>query len=234
MRDMNCLPRLAIVLSLALACGDTTNTSEGASSTGETPGTSTGEPGTTGEQTSAPTTGATTGETTSDATTGDPTTGGTTGEAAYCHGWDGAAGPAHLELHNGDVLLADGGVLNLECGGQGLYMFGLYPTFGGFLPTNDNVTFELTVDVPGHNTNPDGHFYSNVSVIYYVGCEDLIGGVFGVVPILPPDNDDPLTLGGLTADVEVRLHAGDEVVTVKFTATLAVDPNDPSFMFCGG
>ena len=52
-----------------------------------------------------------------------------------------------------------------------------------------------------------------------------------MVPVLPPDNDDPLTLDGLTADVEVLLHAGDEVVTVNFTATLAVDP---SFMFCGG
>ena len=55
-----------------------------------------------------------------------------------------------------------------------------------------------------------------------------------MVPILPPDNDDPLTLDGLTADVEVLMYAGDEIVTVNFTATLAVDPNDPSFMFCGG
>ena len=29
----------------------------------------------------------------------------------------------------------------LECGGQGLFMFGLYGKFGGFTPTSDIVNF---------------------------------------------------------------------------------------------
>ena len=218
-----------LALSLALiqvACGDSTSTSlsEGTdtstgAATGEpsTSDTSTGDAGTT-DATTSPTTGA--------------TSEGTTGDLAYCYGWGGPDGEPHLELQNNGVPVVEGGELTLECGGQGLFMFGLYPTFGGFTPASDSLIFDVLVDVPGHNTAPGGHFYSS-SYSYYIGCEDLIGGTFGVVPILPPDSDDPLTLDGLPATVKVILQTGDVPVTLDFAVTLAVDANDSSFEFCG-
>ncbi|WAS91673.1 hypothetical protein [Nannocystis punicea] len=186
---------------------------------------------TTTSETSSPST--TTGDdtTTSAATTDSPTTdsptttttttdtGSTTGEPGYCWGFDADAPAPFLELYDfQDNPLAEGITLPLECGGQGSWMFGLYPEFGGYLPTSDSVSFDVTVDVEGYNINPAGHFFSG-EVWYYVGCDDVLGGVLGVVPIIPPDElPDPAVLDGLSAQVHVELDAGGQ--TVSFDATM--------------
>ncbi len=234
------------LLTITLACNsDPADTTTGSSTTTGDPTTTATTTATTTSTTDEVTTTASTTTTdtsttteapttTTEATTTPATTDTTTGEAAFCHGWDGPDGPPHLELRNNGILLAEAGTLTLECGGQGLFMFGLYPTFGGFIPEGDGITFAVTVDVDGHNTDPSGHFFSTEDYVYYVGCEDLIGGVFGVVPVLPPDNEDPLTLDGLPATVKVTLNIPGDPLTLEFAVTLAVDPSDPSFGFCGG
>ena len=130
--------------------------------------------------------------------------------------------------------LKSGGTLALECGGQGIFMFGLYPTFGGFTPTSDNLDFKLVVDVEGFNTNPEGHFYSADPVGYYLSCDPIIGGVIGVLPVFPLDNLDDLTaLDGKPAHVQVSMPTGGAPVLVELDLTLAVVPDD-SWGFCGG
>ncbi|MDC0672656.1 hypothetical protein [Nannocystis radixulma] len=183
------LTLLPTILACALAC-----TPEAATTTDQS------TTSTTSDTTSTPPT------TTDDATTDAP--------AGYCWGLDDDAPAPFLELydHQGNQL-GDGVTLPLECGAQGLWMFGLYPKFGGWDPKRDSVTFTLTVDVEGFNINPAGHFFSG-DVDYYVGCDELDGGVFGVVPLLPPDELADLSMvDGLTANVHVELHASGQTLT---------------------
>ncbi len=220
-------PYLPLALLLA-ACGTNEATSQGSSeTTAATDSTTvaTDSPSSTADTTAA--TGSDTG------TTITPT--GTGGGGQYCGGWQGSDGELALNLADKDGNpLMDGSTLPLECGGQGLFMFGLYTTFGGFTPASQNIEFTLTADVEGYNTNPDGHFYSADPVGYYIGCEPVDGGVSGVVPILPLDSLTDLTLlDGLPAAIHVVLHtpAGDIVrdVAVKLSVV-----KDASWSFCGG
>lgn len=228
-----------LLVSLLLACGDknsgTDASSSGDASTGgastSAASDSTAATSTAASSTTLPTSGDTSTVTTAD--TGASSGAGTTGEPAWCYGWEGAEGAPYLELHGRDeALLANGGTIQLECGGQGSFMFGLYPSFGGFTPPGDQISFDVVVDVAGHNTNPEGHFYSTTNSGYYVGCEPIIGGVLGVVPVIPPDNEDVLTLDGLPADFHVVLHTANGDVVVDLKLTLAAK-DDGSWAFCG-
>lgn len=214
------LPSLSVLLLLGVAActPDPGTTTDVATSTTTTDGTSTTTDATTStSSTTAPTTGApTSGELT---TTSDTTASSTTGDPGYCWGFDAGAPAPFLELYDyQDNQLAEGVTLPLECGGQGSWMFGLYPEFGGYLPAGEMVIFNLTVDVEGYDINPAGHFFSG-EVYYYVGCDDVLGGVLGVVPIIPPDElPDPAVLDGLLAEVHVELDAAGQ--TLSFDATM--------------
>ena len=241
---------LALIIAHLSACGgtndDDTAASTTASATETTTGASTG-PGVTTGMTTGVTTGMTTTSgdppttgNTGDGTTGDPTTAttgdeGTTGEPAFCNGWQGAEGEPYLNFYTkGDVLLADGGTLPLECGGQGIFMFALYGEFGGFTPTGDFVDFAVVANVEGFNMNPEGHFYSADPVGYYVSCVQTDGGPTGFVPIFPFDNLDDLTmLDGKPASIHVVMHTPDGDVTADYQVTLSVTKDD-SWAFCGG
>jgi hypothetical protein len=221
-----------LLASLLLACGDSeggTASSSSEASTGSSSSAGSDTAATTGDP-SAPTTG---DESSTTVTSDDSTGAGTTGAPAWCNGWESADGEPYLSLNGLDAApLVDGGQIKLECGGQGLFMFGLYPHFGGFTPPGDQISFDVVVDVAGHNTNPEGHFYSATDSGYYVGCEPIIGGVLGVVPVIPPDNEDLPTLDGLSADLHVVLHTPNGDVTVDLKLTLvAVD--DGNWQFCG-
>lgn len=237
------MPRSSpLTLTLLLACtpassGDTGD-SGGSGDSGADPSTAattstSGAPVTTGETADATTTS------TSAATTGPADTGGstdaTTGEPAFCQGWQGPDGAPFLDLHDRDGnLLQAGSALPLECGGQGLFMFGLYPEFGGFVPPGDILDVDLVVDVEGFNDNPEGHFYSAHPVGYYVACDDIIGGVYGVLPVFPFDNLDDLTaLDGKPAQLHVVMPTGDEPIAVDLDVVLSVVKDD-SWAFCGG
>lgn len=218
---------VAVVASCGLwACGDDgAGTSAGTSSGGESSaGTSSGTSGAS-DGSSAGTSGSSgTGE----------STGSTTGGAEFCQGWEDAAGPAYLKLENrlGEALVP-GATLPLECGPQGIFMFGLYPHFGGFTPASDQLEFTVVMDVEGFNLNPDGHFFSG-PVAYYVGCEPILGGVVGVLPAIPWDEiPDPTVLDGKTGHVNVVMHAPGGDVTVDVDVTLTAVKDD-GWAFCGG
>ena len=215
-------PYLPIALLLA-ACGTSSETTAATDST--TAGT---DSTTTGTATSS---GSDTGSDTG--STATPTSTGGAGE--FCGGWQGSDGELALTLADKDGnLLMDGSTLPLECGGQGLFMFGLYPTFGGFTPASVNIEFSVTADVEGYNTNPDGHFYSVDPTGYYVGCEPLDGGVTGVLPVLPLDSlSDLKVLDGLPATMKVVLKAPGGDIVRDLQVKLAV-VEDASWSFCGG
>ena len=225
-------PDLILALSLLVACGgggDTTTGDTDASTTAASTTAASTTASETGSATDAPTTDA---PTTNAPTTGDDS--GTTGGAAFCNGWDGDDGELELVLRDKDGnTLADGSTLPLECGAQGLFMFGLYPTFGGFTPDSDYIAFDVEVDVEGFNTNPEGHFSSG-NYLYYLGCEPLDGGVSGVVAIFPLDNlPDLAALDGLPAAVHLVLATPDGDITLDLQLKLSVVKDD-SWTFCGG
>lgn len=216
--------------------GSTGAASTGATSTASTGGDTTGSDATGTASATSPTTDAsTTSSATDGGTSGDGSGGATTGGAMFCQGWEDTAPPAHLELYDKNMApLTEGATLPIECGGQGIFMFGLYPKFGGFTPASDLLDFGLVVDVEGFNNNPDGHFYSADPVGYYVGCEPVIGGVTGVLPIFPLDELANLPdLDGKPAQVHVVMHAPDGDVAVDVGVVLSVVKDD-SWAFCGG
>ncbi len=247
---MRRLTLTTLLLAPLLACGtsddgtatDTTTDASTVAASTETAG-MTGTAGTTTAATttaatSSPTTGPDDTSTTELSTTGpgdDTDTAGTTGEPAFCNGWQTAEGAPYLNFYTkDDVLLADGGTLPLECGGQGSFMFALYGEFGGFTPTSDIVDFAVTADVEGFNMNPEGHFYSADPVGYYVSCVQTDGGPTGFVPIFPFDNLDDLTaLDGKPAIIQVVMYTDEGDITVDYAVTLSVQKDD-SWGFCGG
>jgi hypothetical protein len=211
-----------------LATGTACNSQGGEPSGSDTDTTGAMTDGTTGGTTSGGTTTAAT-----EAATSAPTTS-TTGEAVnYCHGFQVGAEAPFLSLYVlGGEELVDGMLWPIECGGQGLWMFGLYPSFGGWDPMTDGVTMSVEVDVADHNDNPDGHFFSG-DVGYYIGCEDVLGGVLGVAPVLPPDElADLSVLDGLPAQVRVTVLADGVELVVEATVTLSA-PSDLVAMGCG-
>ena len=226
-----------LLISQLAGCGGGSD-GTGASSTSSADA-STGVADTTTVTTTDTTSGATSSPTTGDGTsTTDLTstgTTGTTGEPAFCNGWQTAEGAPYLNFYTKDkVLLADGGTLPLECGGQGLFMFGLYGEFGGFTPTSDIVDFAVIADVEGFNMNPEGHFYSADPVGYYVSCVQTDGGPTGFVPIFPFDNLEDLTaLDGKPASIQVVMRTDEGDITVDYDVTLSVQTDD-SWGFCGG
>lgn len=197
----------------------TSGTSDSADSTGAASEASTGA-ASDATGTSGTTTGTTTEATTAPTTTPttDPTTGGPVG---YCHGFDVGASEKFLEMNVlGGEPLVDGVTWPLECGGQGSWMFGLYPGFGGWDPGVDFVNFTIVVDVEGFNDNPEGHFFSQ-EVGYYIGCEDVLGGVLGVAPVIPPDTlADLSVLDGKPATVTVSIPADGETLMISADVTL--------------
>lgn len=208
-------------MTLGSGCGGGTGGDDGTGTT-DAPGTTGGGSTTgTGSGTSGePTTGAT--GTTTGGTTGETGTGGTTGGSQYCQGFDEGAPAPFLEFSVlGGQPFADGVTWPLECGGQGLWMFALYPSLGGWDPMEQIVFLDIVVDVEGHNTNPDGHFYSTDMTTYYIGCDVPDGGVVGLVPVFPPDTlADLSVLDGLPATVHVDLDAGGQIVSVDAAVIL--------------
>ena len=232
-------PALALLLVLACTPADTTDTTAAGTTTAADSTSAAASTSSAATTSVDPTTGddpATTApSTTTTADTTDAATDATTGEPGFCWGWNGADGPPYMDLHDKDGnLLTSGSPLPLECGGQGSFMFGLYPTFGGFTPTGDILEVALVVDVDGFNDNPEGHFYSADPVAYYVACDDVIGGVYGVIPVFPFDNlGDLMALDGQPAQIHLTVPTGDEPLAVDLDVVLSVTPDD-SWSFCGG
>ncbi len=224
---------MGVLASAGAGCGD-----DGSSaSSGDTPSsTSAGDgSGTAASVTSTdtPTSGSADGSTSG--ATSPPGTSGATGESdttggeiEYCNGWDETATRAFLELYADSQMqteLTDGATWNITCGGQGSWMFPLFPSMGGFVPAGTLVTLSVDVQVEGF-AGPTGPFYAGPMYLYDVACfdggDDDIGGFsHDCIAVLPPDDylDDLSVLDGAVADVHVDLR--DPEGNVVATAELA-------------
>lgn len=178
------------------------------------------------------TSGATAPSDTAGETTGPGT--GETGEVAanYCHGFQAVAEAPFLSLYIlGGEVLEDGALWPIECGSEGQWMFGLYPSLGGWDPMASDVTFMVEVDVEGFNTDEAGHFFSG-AVDYHIGCEDPFAGLLGVAPVFPPDSvTELMQLDGRTAEVRVTVLAGAMELTAEASVTLSA-PSDVVLQGC--
>lgn len=213
-------PNLLIILASALAF--TAGCDSPAKPTGSATAT-TGD-GTDGETTSGGTSAAP-GETTGVA----PTTGMPVG---YCHGFQLAAEAPYLSLYVlGGEELADGVHWPLECAPMGGWMFGLYPSLGGWDPMTNEVTLKVEVDVAGHNIGPAEQFFS-AEVKYYIGCGEAHAAALGVMPVVPPlAAADLAQLDGLPAKVRVTVLADGKELMVEAMVTLSA-PGDVLLMGC--
>ncbi|MDC0669849.1 hypothetical protein [Nannocystis radixulma] len=150
-------------------------------------------------------------------------TSGTTGEMPvnYCHGFQVAAAKPFLALYReGGEKLVDGSTWPLECDRDGAWMFGLYPSLGGWDPMANEVMFTVEVDVDGFDAEGQ-HFFSD-EVDYHIGCEQSFAGSLGVAPVsLPAGVTDPAQLDGKPATLHVTVLAGDMELRVDASVTLS-------------
>jgi hypothetical protein len=230
---MDWLARITTAVALVLlptACTDdgSTDASSGPSSSGSGSGSGSGSAGPT-TTAPGPTTGVddgtSTGRTTS--STGEDST---TGEVELCNGWS-ERGPdmPWLELYDTNHQpLASGGALVLECGGQGSWMFPIFPEMGGWELAEPNLTFSVEVVVEGF-PGPFGSFYAEPN--YYYGLECFNGGdtfdggfAHDCIAVLPPD--DIAALDGLdgapaTVHLELQVDGGEPLVVDLLDMTIS-------------
>lgn len=227
---MRSIARVAALLTGlgALACGHAASPPQGSSETsaadtgGAAPVESSGAAetsgsvgtGSTGESSSSDTSSDGAGAETS---TGGPPLCGLTEDPDEAGPW--------FRLYNGGVLVEDGATLELECGGQGSWMFYLSTEQGGFTPPGAAAYFAVTLDVPGFDAlSPDGHFFDAPHYGVDLGCA---GGpaLAGIAVLLPDALTDPSALDGVAAILHAELLVPDGAPVVLDAAlTLAVDP----------
>jgi hypothetical protein len=182
------------------------------------------------------------GETTAGEAAGEATgtTVGATGSAtgatselavSYCHGFQVAAEAPFLSLYIvGGEVLSDGAAWPIECS-EGRWMFGIYPSLGGWDPKADEVKFTVEVDVDGFDLDGAGHFFSD-EVDYHIGCDDPWAGLIGVAPVyLPESVTDPGQLDGKQAKILVTVLAGDMELRAEAAVTLSA-PRDVLLQGC--
>ncbi|MBL8947591.1 MAG: hypothetical protein JNK45_30750 [Myxococcales bacterium] len=212
----------------AIACGSDPSPPAGASgtSTADTTVAATGESSSGASETS----GSSDTSTTGGSSEGDTSLGGasesSTGGSTLCGLTDDPeqAGP-WFRLYNDSTLVEDGATLELECGGQGAWMFYLATEQGGFTPPGSAAYFAVTLDVPGFDElSPDGHFFDAPNYGINLGCA---GGsdLAGIAVLLPDALTDPTVLDGVAATIHAALLVPDGAPVILDAAiTLAVDP----------
>lgn len=223
---------LLVALWSLAACGDD-GSAEG--STGDPPTTT--APTTTAPTTSPTTTTPTVDDsgTTGSSSTGRETSGSTTtGEIMLCNGWsDEGPDAPWLELYDSNAqLLASGGPLAVECGGQGSWMFPIYPHMGGWEPAFPGLVFSVEVVVEGF-PGPFGSFYDEPNYYYDIECgggiETFDGGFsHDCIAVLPPDDLSALEgLDGASATIHVELEVdGGQPLVVDLTDMVISAPPD--------
>ena len=175
---------------------------------------------------------------TADSTSGT-SAGSTTGAEALCNGWS-ERGPdmPWLELYDaGGRPLASGGTYALECGGQGSWMFPIYPEMGGWQLADTSLSFSIEVVVEGF-PGPFGSFYVEPEYYYDLEClaETFDGGfAHDCIAVLPPDDIADLSeLDGAPATIHVELTVdGDEPLVVDLVDMTISAPADLVAGGCG-
>lgn len=223
---------------LPIACGDDGG-AEGSATTASTSATDSGTtsagPSTSATTTTPPTTTVDdSGTTGSSSITGPGTFGSsTTGEVALCNGWN-EEGPATpwLELYDSSgEALASGGAFPIVCGGQGSWMFPIFPQMGGWELADPLLTFSQVEVVVEGFPGPFGSFYQEDNYLYDLECGgfDTFDGGFShdCIAVLPPDDIADLgTLDGAPATIHIELEVdgGDPLVIDLVDMTLFAPP----------
>lgn len=222
--SLHCTRRAWIVAAtLALGgCGDD------AGSEGTAGPTSTSTPGSTSATSSDTTT--TPADTTSGGTNSTTMPGDTTGEVMLCNGWseDGPDMPWLTLSASDGTPLESGGTFSIECGGQGSWMFAIYPEMGGWEIQSTTLVFDVEVVVEGFPGALGGSFYEDDALIYDVECgsgETFDGGfVHDCIAVFPPDTIADLSeLDGAPATIHVELgtQGGDPLIVDLVDMTLS-------------
>lgn len=213
---------LAVMLG---ACGDDGSPSTGSGSTSDDPATSGGSTAGPASTSDGPASSGepedTTGNTSEVSTTGG-SSGGTTDDDDddyFCNGWDENATEPFLDVYADSqqkTLLESGGTWPISCGGQGSWMFALFPSLGGFTPVGGGVEFAIDIEVEGFS-GPGGQFHLSPGYPYDVVCSSG-GGTFvdggfehDCIAILPPDEylADLSVLDGAVATIDISLLGPD-------------------------
>jgi hypothetical protein len=214
------LPARTLALPVALvgalllpACGDDDGTAETSSGPASSGPTSSGSPTSSGPITDGTTVGpdpSTSGTSTNGTSTSGTGVDSTTGAEALCNGWS-ERGPAMPWLELYDVMgqpLAAGGTVALTCGGQGSWMFPIFPEMGGWELAEPSLVFSVEVVVEGF-PGPFGSFYSEPEYYYGLQCfQDTFDGGFAhdCIAVIPPDTiADLAALDGAAATVHIEL-----------------------------
>jgi hypothetical protein len=163
----------------------------------------------------------------------------TTGAEALCNGWS-ERGPdtPWLELYDiGGRPLASGGTYALECGGQGSWMFPIYPMMGGWELADPTLLFSVEVVVEGF-PGPFGSFYVEPEYYYGLECfaETFDGGfAHDCIAVLPPDDiADLAALDGAPATIHIELAIdGDDPLVVDLVDMTISAPADVVAGGCG-
>jgi len=163
----------------------------------------------------------------------------TTGAEALCNGWS-ERGPETpwLELYDASGRpLASGGTYSLLCGGQGSWMFPVYPEMGGWQLTDTSLLFSVEVVVEGF-PGPFGSFYVEPEYYYDLEClaETFDGGfAHDCIAVLPPDDiADLAALDGAAATIHVSLMVdGDEPLVMDLVDMTISAPADLVAEGCG-
>jgi hypothetical protein len=212
----------------ATGCSDDDSSATTGASSDTTDGPSDGTAATTATSTGSGDSG---GDTSASATsTGSGTDGTSTGgEVMLCNGWEEGADAPWLELYGSNPTpMQSGETFAISCGGQGSYMFALYPHMGGWSPASGSVTFVVDVQVDGF-TGPTGQFFLAPQYPYDIECssggdtfDDGLGGFsHACIAVLPPDDylDDLSVLDGATATIHVEMldDGGQSLVAIDLT-----------------
>ena len=147
------------------------------------------------------------------------------------------AGPSDpwIQLDQYGQVIDPNSNLELECGGQGSWMFRLNAVMGGFVPDAKLVVINATMDVEGYNIGPNGHFAEIPAQNWFLGCcpEDYDDYAYyciyqQYITFFPPDPiDDLAVLDGLPATITVTTttNEGDAVAEVDVTLWAVYEPD---------
>jgi len=140
----------------------------------------------------------------------------TSGAEMLCSGWSEEGDAPWLELYgSGGVELASGGMLTLECGGQGFWMFPIYPRMGGWELADTTLDFKIDVVVEGF-AGPFGSYYAEDSYPYGLECigDDFGGFAHDCITVFPPDDSELAMVDGAPATVHIELavDGGDPII----------------------
>lgn len=127
----------------------------------------------------------------------------------------------------------DGSSLRVECGPQGVFMISVLPEVGGFSPTAEWMELEVTLEVEGFSSGPDGTFFRDAAWPLYLGC-DAGPEAPPFIPMLVPDAVENVeALNGQPGRLRVTGELGAMEIDVEYDVVISAE-NVGDYFFCYG